>query len=89
MVWNSDEFCNASLAANCMTDYGVTTAHRNNVVVIPGEGLHVYGSSDYFFWGDLELPDGIWVYGGMAPMFDVPTSKEALGRGSQPGADTP
>ncbi len=40
-------------------------------------------------WGDFGLPDGIWIYGGIAPMSNVPVPKEAPGRDTRPGADTP
>ena len=40
-------------------------------------------------WGDFEMPDGIGIYGGMAPMRPIPGLPEAPGREPRPGADTP
>ena len=40
-------------------------------------------------WGDFEMPDGIGIYGGMAPMRPIPGLPEAPGREPRPEADTP
>ncbi len=39
-------------------------------------------------WGDFEMPDGIGIYGGMAPMRPFPRLDEAPSREPRPGADT-
>ena len=36
-------------------------------------------------WGDFEMPDGIGIYGGMAPMRPLPGFQDALGQEPRPG----